>query len=200
MSDKRGQKTGKYKLTFSTPSPPTELPELGSGFLHPLEPYYMNYVRCNKCQKFGHLKRFCKSKTSVCPQCAGKHSYAQCKATRSNRKCANCGLLTHGAAYRGCSAYQQYMRKIDDSNIQIHNAWSLRMAKPSQTTYCAGPLGGIVQDPNRPASASADVYTTSAKGGNCCSTSRNPKGNPKGGGRYVGVIGHHDLNRTNADE
>ena len=133
MSDKRGQKTGKYKLTFSTQSPPTELPELGSGFLHPLEPYYMNYVRCNKCQKFGHLKRFCKSKTSVCPQCAGKHSYAQCKATRSNRKCANCGLLTHGAAYRGCSAYQQYMRKIDDSNIQIHNAWSLRMAKPSQT-------------------------------------------------------------------
>ncbi|MEW8246070.1 MAG: hypothetical protein AB2768_08585 [Candidatus Thiodiazotropha endolucinida] len=133
MSDKRGQKTGRYKMTFSTQTPPIELPELGTGLIHPLEPYYMNYVRCNKCQKFGHLKRFCKSRTSVCPQCAGKHTFAQCKATRSNRKCANCGLLTHGAAYRGCSAYQNYMRKIDDSNAQIHSAWSLRMAKPSQT-------------------------------------------------------------------
>lgn len=131
MSDKKGKKTGKYKMTFNTQSPPTELSEISTGLIHPLEPYYMNYVRCNKCQKFGHLKRFCKSKTSVCPQCAGKHTYAQCKTTRSNRKCANCGLHTHGAAYRGCSAYQNYMRKIDESNAQIHSAWSMRMDKPS---------------------------------------------------------------------
>ena len=42
MSDKRGQKTGRYKLLFNTQSPPTELPELGSGLLHPLETYYIS--------------------------------------------------------------------------------------------------------------------------------------------------------------
>ncbi|MEW8544913.1 MAG: hypothetical protein AB2693_15410, partial [Candidatus Thiodiazotropha sp.] len=128
ITDKQRKDTTKVKLTFNTAHPPTTMTTNGSDGLitnYDLEPCFMQYLRCQKCQRFGHLKKICKSKTSTCPHCAGKHTHADCK-NRKNKKCANCGLVTHGAAYHGCSAFLQYKQHIDNINTKIQTAWDQR--------------------------------------------------------------------------
>ena len=83
----------------------------------------MHLIRCNKCQVFGHSAKKCRSKTPKCPHCAGPHTHQQCK-NRKNRKCANCGLTTHGAAYAGCSVFRQYKVKIELENIRLKEEWA----------------------------------------------------------------------------
>ena len=121
INDKKGKPTTQVKLVFDKATPPTTLTEQnGVGYVHNLEPSLKHVIRCNKCQVFGHTSKKCRSKTLKCPHCAGPHTHAQCK----NRKSANCGLTSNGAAYAGCSAYKQYEMKISLENAHIQDEWT----------------------------------------------------------------------------
>ena len=110
---KQGQPTKMVRVTFDLPTPPTLTdPE---GRIHPVHPCRIPYLRCNKCQKHGHTTDKCPSNSQVCPHCAGSHTYDNCmKRHNPNlRKCANCSSTNHGAAYKGCPAFQKHKQNTD---------------------------------------------------------------------------------------
>lgn len=53
--------------------------------------------RCFKCQRFGHVAKFCKGELR-CKLCGGPHDFKTCKA---DYKCPNCNS-DHPASYSGC--------------------------------------------------------------------------------------------------
>ena len=60
--------------------------------------------RCQKCNRFGHLKKECKTKKQICARCSQPgHNTPDCKAVTS--RCVNC-KGPHSAAYLGCPEYK----------------------------------------------------------------------------------------------
>jgi hypothetical protein len=60
-------------------------------------------IKCNKCQSWGHVHRYCK-KSPKCGKCAGNHETLTCSIT-SGFKCAHCGEA-HKAGSSECQVYQ----------------------------------------------------------------------------------------------
>ena len=56
--------------------------------------------------------------------CRPTYAPAMQKPKKKKRKCANCGLTTHGAAYAGCSVFRQYKVKIELENIRLKEEWA----------------------------------------------------------------------------
>ena len=56
-------------------------------------------MRCFKCQKFGHIAKFCKEKRR-CARCSGDHEYGECEG-KEKPKCCSCGG-EHSVAFGGC--------------------------------------------------------------------------------------------------
>ena len=62
-------------------------------------------IKCNNCQKFGHIARLCRSKTK-CGKCARGHETRSCTITDATKFiCAHCDG-NHSAGYRGCEILQ----------------------------------------------------------------------------------------------
>lgn len=80
-------------------APNTERPTtINLGFTrHATADYTETPPRCLKCQRFGHVAKFCKE-DQRCKRRAGPHDFKQCKA---NFTCANCGA-DHPASFSGC--------------------------------------------------------------------------------------------------
>ena len=77
--------TGTLILTFGM----TTLPEsLKIGYMNVrVTPYIPSPMRCFKCQRFGHISKFCKNK-EICNLCAQEHHDGDCKGPKL---CVNCG-------------------------------------------------------------------------------------------------------------
>ena len=126
----KGKDTDFVKMTFDLPAAPLQLKSrTADGIIYPLEPSFLQPIRCNKCQRFRHTAHVCKAKKPVCPHCAGNHAHFECKQ-KQNRKCANCGLTTHGAAYKGCISYINYSNELATKNRQIQANWDERRFAP----------------------------------------------------------------------
>jgi len=76
--------TGTLILTFRM----TTLPEsLKIGYMNVrVTPYIPSPMRCFKCQRFGHISKFCKNK-EICSLCAQEHHEGDCK---DPKHCVNC--------------------------------------------------------------------------------------------------------------
>ena len=61
--------------------------------------YIPKPMRCFKCQKFGHIAKFCKEKRR-CARCSGDHEYGECEG-KEKPKCCSCGG-EHSVAFGGC--------------------------------------------------------------------------------------------------
>lgn len=61
-------------------------------------------VKCNKCQGWGHIQRYCK-KEPKCGKCADKHETRTCTIT-SQFKCAHCSL-NHMAGSQDCKVFKE---------------------------------------------------------------------------------------------
>jgi hypothetical protein len=59
--------------------------------------------RCLKCQRYGHIKHFCKSSSTVCGCCSLDHETSTCTVPKSSFKCPNC-QGNHEAGHTSCRA------------------------------------------------------------------------------------------------
>lgn len=76
-------------------------------------------MRCNNCQKFGHMARECKAKTK-CARCAKEHKTFECESNDDERACANCGDTGHGAASRDCWYLKDKIREMEKKRPELN--------------------------------------------------------------------------------
>lgn len=68
--------------------------------------------QCYRCQKFGHMQRFCTTKPN-CVKCGKGHESNTCQKPRQdNPLCCNCNGV-HTANYRGCTYFKQVRDKMN---------------------------------------------------------------------------------------
>ena len=81
-----------------------KLPEKIFAAWHVLEvkPHVPSPRRCFQCQKYGHLGKWCRSKTAICVQC-GESKLAEHSCTKT--ECANC-KQRHPASDKNCKFYE----------------------------------------------------------------------------------------------
>ncbi|KNG79996.1 hypothetical protein ANOM_011768, partial [Aspergillus nomiae NRRL 13137] len=123
-------------------------------------------VRCNNCQRYGHIGNICPHDT-ICGACAGKHETRACPDRNTPRlvpKCANCNG-DHTAWYKKCEVYLQEREK----------AQGRAMHRPR---YHRTPA--YLQDPDGSATGSAAPGSSSAE-------SRTETGSEISGGLPVGA-------------
>ena len=95
--------TNTYILTFSKPQTPKEVKI--SYCLERVEQYVPAYLRCFKCQKFGHHRETCRGR-QTCSKCGGKDPDHAVEDCLKEIRCANC-QLDHPAYARTCTVYQK---------------------------------------------------------------------------------------------
>ena len=111
--------TDQFIMTFSTPKLPREL-KVGY-LLVKVRPYIPNPRRCNKCQMYGHVMKFCKLDL-VCPKCGQKgHERKNCS---SIPKCIHC-TKDHEATSKNCPMWKLEKLIIEEktkNNIDFKQA------------------------------------------------------------------------------
>lgn len=113
--DSEGQliATGMLILTFSCQKLPDKV--LALFYSCTVRQYYDRPLKCAKCQKFGHLKKFCVNKVEVCHQCALPLPHD----VHGEDKCINCNGK-HASSDRNCP---EFKRQNDIKRIQTDNRW-----------------------------------------------------------------------------
>ena len=73
----------------------------------------LHVTQCYKCQKFGHVKEDCTSKTSTCKYCSEDHDWKSCphNGNFSKYKCGNCSH-NHSSTYAGCTVLQNQVMSL----------------------------------------------------------------------------------------
>ncbi|KAH7967054.1 hypothetical protein HPB49_021914 [Dermacentor silvarum] len=106
-SEWESRRTNSVVLTFA---PNSERPEkINLGFTrHELIDYVETPPRCFKCQRFGHIAKYCRGEQR-CKRCGGPHDFKTC-ASKENSVCANCGG-DHPASYGRCPARTAAQRR-----------------------------------------------------------------------------------------
>lgn len=93
---------------------------------------WYHVIQCFKCQKIGHrsINDECKSETSTCMYCAGKHQSKNCehKKNAALKKCANCATssntafkaaaTTHNSADFSCPYIQAEIRRLKRNTLE----------------------------------------------------------------------------------
>ena len=69
-------KTGTWIFTFSTPICPTRMDVYWMKL--PVQVYIPRPMRCFKCQRFGHLTKYCKAKFETCVKCGAPEKHPDC--------------------------------------------------------------------------------------------------------------------------
>ncbi|KAK6182067.1 hypothetical protein SNE40_009831 [Patella caerulea] len=90
----------------------------------PVHPYIPKVKRCTKCQRIGHLEKFCRG-TAICGKCGNNHKTEDCRASQA--KCVNC-KGNHGADSPKCPKYintksiltMQYVHGISHKEATSH--------------------------------------------------------------------------------
>ena len=75
-------------------------------------------VKCNYCQKFGHVIRLCRSSHPICGKCNSKdHETKNCEASPDQHKCVHC-YKEHVTEHQDCEVwkekYENILRRLHD--------------------------------------------------------------------------------------
>ena len=151
--------TNSLILTFNTADMPERV-EVLCGTYERVRPYYPLPRRCFKCQKFGHVGKYCKATITVCNNCGGyEHTSDSCT---NLPKCANCAE-PHPASSKLCDHYL-----IEKETIAIKTKYCLTFrearekvlsVRPRQDTSYASLIKKTAQKPPRQYSTIATQTT-----------------------------------------
>lgn len=71
-------------------------------------------VKCNRCQSFGHIQRYCAAKDPKCGKCAkGNHETKDCTIT-TGFKCAHCNG-SHVTASKQCKVWNEKLAEFSQT-------------------------------------------------------------------------------------
>lgn len=74
--------------------------------------YRPRVIKCNHCQRFGHVARLCRSEHPVCGKCTGtNHETKYCDTTAENYKCNHCHGK-HETGNRNCPIMKHKLDEI----------------------------------------------------------------------------------------
>ena len=74
-------------------------------------------IKCNRCQKFGHIERLCNSTRPKCGKCSTEdHETNDCTIEKENYKCAHC-LKNHITGDKSCDV----MRSKESQLLNRYN-------------------------------------------------------------------------------
>ncbi|XP_068221296.1 proteoglycan 4-like [Palaemon carinicauda] len=109
--------TKEVNVTFIGPIPPDL--DLGPWGTFPIKALEKEPLRCFNCQRFGHHKTHCQSRT-VCGVCSGSHPTQTCIDAHNNggytqAKCPNCSKNQH-AWNKRCPEFLRRLQPQQDSN------------------------------------------------------------------------------------
>ena len=149
--------------------------------------YVPEPTRCYKCQEYGHVSKYCRSKQDICSICAGPHEVKACPKKDSHREeksavCPNC-TGPHPASYRGCSkfklaqdivrtqtihkiSYAQAVKKVNESTQgqkQPPNAEQKNASTDNAVNNAADPKINRTLSPSSESAKSAEGGTSSNK-------------------------------------
>lgn len=75
--------------------------------------YKSDAIRCNKCQRYGHVAITCRKEHPTCGTCAKEHWTSQCESSAAQVYCANCETNGHAARDFRCPILEE-KNKIQD--------------------------------------------------------------------------------------
>ena len=67
-------------------------------------------IKCNRCQKLGHVSRVCRATSPKCGKCGSSHETISCSEPKENYKCCHCEQ-NHETGSPECEIMKQ---KLDD--------------------------------------------------------------------------------------
>ena len=112
--------TGMIKVTFSNEDQLkqaiTNKFKIGRG-LYITEPFKHKprVIKCNTCQRFGHVSRLCRSKDKpVCGKCTKDHETKDCTADESEYKCYHCSKTDHITGSHTCHIVKEKLQELLD--------------------------------------------------------------------------------------
>ena len=73
-------------------------------------------IKCNTCQRFGHVSRLCRSKANpICGKCSMEgHETKDCTAEENEIKCFHCGKNDHITGSYSCEKIQEKLQELLD--------------------------------------------------------------------------------------
>ena len=78
--------------------------------------YRPRVIKCNLCQKFGHIERLCRGNNPVCGKCCSKdHETKDCNESPDNYKCCHC-QGNHESGSNKCDVVKQKLQAILNRN------------------------------------------------------------------------------------
>ena len=112
--------TGMIKVTFKDEAELNRV--IASKFrigrrIYLIEPFEHKprVIKCNICQRFGHVSRLCRSKlTPVCGKCCQNHETKNCQAEEADYKCHHCGKTDHFTGSKSCEKMKEKYQDIID--------------------------------------------------------------------------------------
>ena len=150
------QETRSVKVVFRGVRP--EELDLGAWGLYKVRPFVKEPTRCFRCQRYGHVARYCRESSDTCGVCSERHPTSQCLqvlkgggAETPTARCPNC-REGHHAWFRRCPERLRRLGVVREgperpSNYlpappPRHNAWEQRsrgMAEDLQRQETARP-------------------------------------------------------------
>ena len=125
----------KWILTFNCTKLPA-LVKLAEWHRELVYPHIPRPLRCTRCQKLGHTKKWCRQTVDSCANCSQQgHSVTTCE---NEPLCANC-KAPHSSSSKDCPSYK-FRCEVLATQVKLHLTYSealdiVRERQPSSNSY-----------------------------------------------------------------